>query len=130
MQNATLAVALLIIGTQVSSGFALDKAAARDERSISKGSSWEFQIQGNPSTGYVWRLNEAKSENLAILKVDDLGYGQPQAKDKKKLIGRPAPYRFHITGLSSGFAKLHFEYVRPWIGKPEKTEVLWVRVED
>jgi len=36
---------------------------------------------------------------------------------------------FRLTGLSAGFAKLHFEYVQPWVGKPAKTEDLWVRVE-
>jgi predicted secreted protein len=128
MRKAIFGAALVIIGTLAVTSLALTGATARSERSINKGSSWEFHIQGNPSTGYVWRLNKGKSENLAIVKVEDLGYGAPEAQGKKKL-GRPAPYRFRITGLSPGFAKLHFEYLRPWVGDPKNTEDLWARIE-
>lgn len=116
----------LLLGLLLAAGMPSKSIAGREERSVKAGSSWEFQIEGNPSTGYIWRLNEGESENPAIVKVEDLGYGEPETK----LLGAPAPYRFRITGLTPGFAKLHFEYLRPWIGKPDKTEDLWVRVEE
>jgi len=47
----------------------------------------------------------------------------------KKLIGAPAPYRFRITALTPGFARLYFEYVHPWVGKSIKIETLGVRVD-
>jgi predicted secreted protein len=99
--------------------------AARETKSLRVGTSWVVEMQGNPSTGYKWRLDPAGSENPSIVKVEDLGYGEP----KSKLLGAPAPQRFRLTGLSAGFAKLHFEYVQPWVGKPGKTEDVWVRVE-
>jgi predicted secreted protein len=106
-------------------------AAARDQKSVRVGTSWVIELKGNPSTGYKWRLNEGSSENLAIVKVEDLGYGESSGSSKKGhvMVGAPAPYRFRITGLSAGFAKLHFEYVRPWVGSPTKTEDVWVHIE-
>ena len=120
---ATLASLLFVVLLVIS--LAPLAVAARDQKSVRAGTSWVFPIGGNPSTGYVWRLNKAGSENLAIVKVEDLGYGE----GGKKRLGAPASYRFRITGLAPGFARLHFEYVRPWVGKPSKTEDLWVRVD-
>ncbi len=99
--------------------------AAGETRHMRVGASWVVELQGNPSTGYKWRLDQAGSENPSIVKVDDLGYGEA----KTKLLGAPAAQRFRLTGLSAGFAKLHFEYVQPWVGKPAKSEDVWVRVE-
>jgi inhibitor of cysteine peptidase len=120
-----LAASLLVLG--IACGTTPFSAEAKEQKSMRAGARWVFELEGNPSTGYKWRLNEAGSENLAIVKVEDLGYGEPKGK---KLLGAPAPQRFRITGLSPGFAKLHFEYVQPWVGKPEQTEDLWVRVEE
>jgi inhibitor of cysteine peptidase len=100
--------------------------AAHEQKSVRAGTSWVIEMEGNPSTGYKWRLNQAGSENPSIVKVEDLGYGEPKGK---KLMGAPAPQRFRLTGISPGFAKLHFEYVQPWVGKPDRTEDVWVHVE-
>ena len=123
---ATLALLLIVVLFVFS--LAPRAVAARDEKSVRVGESWVIELQGNPSTGYKWRLNEGASENLAIVKVEDLGYGEPAPSDKK-LVGRPAPYRFRLTTLLPGSARLHFEYVQPWVGKPEETEDIWVRVD-
>ena len=99
------------------------------EKTLAPGTSFVFELTGNPSTGFVWRLNEAASENAGIVKVDDLGYGEAEGKGGKKLLGAPASYRLRITGLTSGSARLRFEYVRPWVGTPTKTKDLRVRIE-
>ena len=114
---ATLVVAVLLA---CGAGF-----AAHETKSLRIGASWVVEFEGNPSTGYKWRLDQAGSENPAIVEVEDLGYGEA----KSKLLGAPAPQRFRLTGLSAGFAKLHFEYVQPWVGKPAKAEDVWVRVD-
>jgi predicted secreted protein len=129
MHKPALALTLLMLGMLLPSGAVLDRASAAEQR-YGVGAAWDFQIEGNPSSGYVWRLDQAGSENLAIVKVEDLGYGPPEAAEgKEKWVGRPAPYRFRITGLAPGSAKLHFAYVRPWEGEPNKSEDLWVRIE-
>jgi len=95
---------------------------------LSSGASYIFELEGNPFVGYRWRLNPRASENLAIVMVEDLGYGEGKSIGKK-LIGAPAPYRFRITALTPGFARLYFEYVHPWVGKSIKIETLGVRVD-
>lgn len=126
MSSWSSSVAALIAGLLMLAPAASGAVAA--ERTLSPGASFVFKLGGNPSTGYRWRLNAGASENPAIVKVEDLGYGEGKSSGKK-LIGAPAPYRFRITGVSPGFAKLHFEYVQPWVGKPIRTEDLGVRVD-
>jgi Predicted secreted protein len=109
--------------------FSVGSAECNEQKSVRAGTSYVLELGGNPSTGYRWRLNQGSSENLAIVKVEDLGYGEAKSSGKK-LLGAPAPYRFRITGLSPGFAKLAFEYVQPWVGKPAKTEQHEVHVSD
>jgi len=114
--------ATLVLAVMIASGVGL---AAHEAKSLRVGTSWVVEMQGNPSTGYEWRLDQAGSENASIVKVEDLGYGE----GKGKLLGAPASQRFRLTGLSAGFAKLHFEYVQPWVGKSAKTEDISVRVD-
>jgi len=121
--------ALVIAAICFAASGSVGSAVAKEQKSLRVGLDYIFELQGNPGTGYVWRLNQGASENLALVKVDDLGYGE-SASGKKKLLGAPAPYRFRITGVAPGFAKLVFDYLRPWEGKPEKTEELWVRVPE
>ena len=118
----SLTLATLVLAVLLASGTGL---GAREVKSLRVGASWVVEMQGNPSTGYKWRLDPAGSENVSIVKVEDLGYGE----GKGKLLGAPASQRFRLTGLSAGFAKLHFEYVQPWVGKPAKTEDISVRVD-
>lgn len=119
----------LILALFFALSLASQSADARVNKSARAGTSWIFIIEGNPSTGYVWRRNEGKSENLAIVKVEDLGYGESERKAGKKRYGAPSPYRFRITELAPGFARLHFEYLRPSTGSSSKTEDCWVHVE-
>lgn len=116
----SLTLATLVLAAFLGSSVSL---TARETKSLRIGTSWVVEMQGNPSTGYKWRLDPAGSENPSIVKVEDLGYGEA----KGKLLGAPAPQRFRLTGLSAGFAKLHFEYVQPWVGKPAKTGYLGAR---
>jgi inhibitor of cysteine peptidase len=126
---AWLVVGVLLLCPLVVTGLGLSNAEAKEQRNLRVGASYVFELGGNPSTGYKWRLNQGASENLAIVTVEDLGYSAAKTSGKK-LVGAPAPYRFRITGLAPGSARLHFEYVRPWVGKPLKAEDLTVRVSD
>jgi predicted secreted protein len=119
-------LAMLLLALALAMSATTHSVGAREETSGRVGTSWVIELEGNPSTGYRWRLNQKESENPSIVKVEDLGYGEA----KSKLIGAPAPYHFRLTGLSPGLAKLRFEYVRPWEGKPEKTKDVWVRVKN
>jgi inhibitor of cysteine peptidase len=121
--------AALTIAALLGAALVPAQTSAAETRSLPRGASYTLKLQGNPSTGYRWRLDAANSENAAILKIDDLGYGNsdPLTGDKPR-VGAPAPYRFRITGVSEGTAKLVFEYVQPWVGKPGKIEEHTVHV--
>ena len=112
-------VALLVLSPLAADA---QRSAARQVRI---GNSYVIELQGNPSTGYRWRLNASSSENLGIVKVADLGYSSA----RRGLIGAPAQQRFRITVTGAGFAKLVFDYVQPWEGKPSRVHEHWVHGE-
>jgi predicted secreted protein len=92
--------------------------AAEAAKTGAVGDSYALELNGNPSTGYRWQISKVKSENLGILRVDDLGYSAAKKQQGKVLVGAPQSYRFRISLLSTGAARIVFEYVRPWEGKP------------
>ena len=108
--------------------FAPAAGAAEAERTGAVGDSYVIELDGNPSTGYRWKLNEAKSENLRILRIDDLGYRAAEKPAGKLIVGAPAPYQFRVTLLASGSATIAFEYLRPWEGQPVKSFTQRVQV--
>jgi inhibitor of cysteine peptidase len=89
-------------------------------------------LQGNPSTGYSWTLNEAASEHLEIVKIEDLGYSSPppQSEGEPPVVGAPQEQRFRVTGNAAGTASLAFDYARPWEGKAVETEVVRMKVRE
>jgi len=95
--------------------------AAESEHTGAVGDSYVLELDGNPSTGYRWKLNESKSENLRILRIDDLGYRAAEKPAGKLIVGAPAPYQYRVTLLASGSATIVFDYLRPWEGQPIKT---------
>jgi inhibitor of cysteine peptidase len=98
--------------------------APRKER---LGNSWEFELQGNPSTGYRWQLNTAASSNLLVVKVESLGYRSESRKPG--MVGTPAPFVFRFTCVKAGSAQLIFDYVGP-TGKHSGTpHEAWVRCD-
>jgi predicted secreted protein len=86
---------------------ALPESAVAENKRI--GNSYEFEMEGNPSTGYKWKLNAQASTGLDVVKVEALGYG----KAKSRKVGAPAIFIFRITCIGSGFARLQFDYVSP-----------------
>jgi len=93
--------------------------------SLSPGASTTIVLLENPSTGFRWRLNTAKSTNLAIVRVTDRGY---QA-DRSGLIGAPGSHRWEIEAVAPGNASVVFAYARPWEHKPPaETHVVQVNI--
>jgi len=54
------------------------------------GMSWEFELGGNPSTGYIWVLDEDDSTGLETLEIEPLGYRKPPDQGTKLIVGQPA----------------------------------------
>lgn len=94
---------------------------ARAQRVLRVGESWAFELEGNPSTGYQWRLNKAASTGLALIRLESLGYTNSR-KTKPGRVGAPAPFKFRITGLKPGRTRVVIDYLRPWEQKPPNTQ--------
>ncbi|WP_158008070.1 protease inhibitor I42 family protein [Methyloceanibacter superfactus] len=122
MRRAATFIALGLIVT------ASMPADAKTQRNLRLGNSWEFQFEGNPSTGYTWQLDAAASTGLDLIELKSLGYTDGRKK-RPGMVGAPAPFKFRITCTKPGYADLWFQYVGP-TGKrsPERHEV-WVRCD-
>jgi inhibitor of cysteine peptidase len=120
---------VVIVALAVATLAAATSVIAAGPKDLARGDGTVLELPGNPSTGYSWRLDAAKSENASIVTIEDLGYvkSDPPPGEKRRM-GAPAPYHFRITGVAEGTAKLVFEYVQPWVGKPGKTEELTLHV--
>jgi predicted secreted protein len=98
-------------------------AAARAEEAVQAylgvearvGEAVVLILKGNPSTGYTWRLNEARSHGLDGVVIKELGW-MPIGGSAK--IGAPGLLRIEVVPKVAGSATLAFDYLRPWESKP------------
>ena len=93
----------------------------RAQHVLRVGESWAFELEGNPSTGYQWRVNKAASTGLGLIRLESLGYANSR-KTKPGKVGAPAPFKFRITGLKPGSTRLVFDYSRAWEQRPPNTQ--------
>jgi inhibitor of cysteine peptidase len=82
---------------------------------LAPGKIKNFSLKENPSTGFVWRLNQEKSRNAGVVRLDDLGFSPPPQKPgAPPLVGAPGVHNWAVTALASGEAKLVLVLERPW----------------
>ncbi len=93
----------------------------RAQHVLRGGESWAFELEGNPSTGYQWQVNESASIGLGLVRLESLGYTNSR-ETKPGKVGAPAPFKFRITGLKPGSTSLVLDYSRPWEQKPPNTQ--------
>lgn len=86
--------------------------AAHAQKILRIGETWNLQLEGNPSTGYAWRLDSGASDGLSRVKVKSLGYADAP-KRRPVMVGVPAPFGFRIRCAQQGYARLAFVYVGP-----------------
>lgn len=106
-------------------GLAVAVAPAKDQRIFRSGVPFEYELEGNPGSGYTWKLNKETSSGLDIVKVDSLGY-RTKSDGSQTLVGQPAPFVFRITCRKDGIAVLQFDYVGP-TGTKSKSQEAEVR---
>jgi inhibitor of cysteine peptidase len=82
--------------------------------SLRPGVSTTIALRENPSTGFRWRLDTARSTDLSIIRVIDRGYRAGQTG----LIGAPGAHRWEVRARAPGVASITFIYERPWEHKP------------
>jgi len=82
----------------------------QDDRTIARGQSTSIALASNPSTGFSWSLDEARSSGLAHVKVVDKGF----TRTTSGLVGAPGRRWWSVAGLTRGTASLTFVYQRAW----------------
>ena len=78
---------------------------------LALGRTTTVQLEENPTTGYRWQIDRTKSDNLTIVRIDDLGFS---AREGSARVGASGTHRWSIEGVSAGKARIVFEYLRPW----------------
>lgn len=88
-------------------------AAQAEDHSVrlALGQKTTVQLEENPTTGYRWQIDSTKSDNLAIVRIDDLGFS---AREGGARVGASGTHRWSIESVSAGKARIVFEYLRPW----------------
>ena len=117
MRNKLVRISAFGLAALAFSGEAADATGKLD---LKIGESAEILLDGNPSTGYHWRLDPDRSDGLAFVKVEILGYRAP-SEAKPGLVGAPAPFTVQVTCRNSGMAHLEFAYVSPAGAVSDKT---------
>lgn len=120
---AILALPLLLAGP--APGQTQTPSPDEGKVSLSVGASTTIVLGENRSTGYAWRLDPAKSTNLAIVRVIDRGY----RAEESGLLGAAGSHRWQITARAAGTARVVFTYARSWeSGAPATTKTVDVTV--
>jgi predicted secreted protein len=119
--------ALAVVISLIAPFSVVDPAGARSTQNLHVGGAWEFQFQGNPSTGYRWQLDAPRSKGLDVVSLASLGYVGGGAR--AGWVGAPAPFKFRVTCLKAGLAQLAFEYVGPTGKRSQKRDDVSVRCD-
>ena len=100
------------------------KLSANNENSILKvlkGEKFKIKIDGNPTTGYQWKLIKSNllSNSNKIKSLDDSLTGkyfssQDNKTNEEPLAGVGGSFYFTFEALSDGLADIKFEYKRSW----------------
>ena len=120
--------ALLAVGL---AGLMLIRHEARAQATpiqLTEGETTTLQLDGNPSTGYTWVLQDGRSAS-AFVTVDLLGYAKPELKPgERPVLGAPQKFQVLVTGIEAGQTTLLFNYVRGGDPKPARTAEFAVEV--
>ncbi len=96
---------------------------------VGVGDTAMIELDGNPSTGFRWVLDDAASQAPELVRVEDLGYVKRElAAGERPVLGAPSKYQFRVTGLEAGSVKLAFMYVRGNDTAPAKTQEVGIEV--
>lgn len=77
----------------------------------------------NPSTGYDWEV-KIEAQDSSVLKLDTVRNTTKRDPSQPMMCGAPSTREYEFSFEKTGFAKVIFEYKRPWEKKdPEATVV-------
>lgn len=91
-----------------------------EEITARAGETFVIEIEGNPTTGYLWELAEG-DEHFRLIEKD---YAQPGSG-----IGTATKERFVIKAVKTGSTTLAFKHRRPWETEVLDTRTFRLRIE-
>jgi len=77
---------------------------------LAVGGSTMVTLASNPSTGYGWRINTARSVNLGAVAIEDIGYQSGSGQ----MPGAAGVHRWRVRAKALGDVRIVFDYARPW----------------
>ena len=91
---------------------------------IKVGESITHELEGNPTTGYIW---EYKIERPEIIKITE----DVTSENKEGMVGTPSKFKYKIEGVKKGNTQIIFTYQRSWEKDvaPAQTDTLKFNVE-
>ncbi|MDP8263357.1 MAG: protease inhibitor I42 family protein [Candidatus Ancaeobacter aquaticus] len=76
---------------------------------LSVGQDFTVTLPGNPTTGYTWKLNAAKTNGVSqVKKLNYIG------DSDSKLVGSGGSFTFTFKVTAKGKNRITLEYLRPW----------------
>lgn len=88
---------------------------------IHRGQALNISLPGNPSTGYIWQLDEVDEQIL-------LQKGKPNFEPKSNEVGAPGLQTFRFQAVETGETILRLVYRRPWEDDVKPLQVFSIRV--
>jgi inhibitor of cysteine peptidase len=88
---------------------------------INRGQTLVVSLPGNPSTGYLWHLDEVDEQIL-------IQTGGATFEPQSEQAGAPGLHTFHFQAVQAGETVLRFVYQRPWEKDTQPLETFSVRV--
>jgi inhibitor of cysteine peptidase len=99
----------------------LEKEAHGTQVNLRVGDELVIALEGNPSTGYLWGVNEPIPANLQQA-------GEPEYRLRGSEPGAPGTLVFGFKAVSRGEAALNLSYRRSWEKDRPPLESFWIRV--
>ena len=99
---------------------------------LQPGGAFEFELEGNPSTGYDWDWTATAAASLALVEITDLGAVEMTgARPARGVVGAPVLRRWRVTARAAGTAQLTFSYRRSWERAPAiKTHIAIIEISN
>lgn len=90
-----------------------------------------LRMDGNPTTGYSWLLNEKKSRGLSAIRVRVLGWSDPLSGKNSTAVGESKIFSVEVAPVRPEIVVLVYEYRRIWEEKPAaKQKTFEIRIDD
>jgi inhibitor of cysteine peptidase len=126
MRLALLLLAIVPLGTACGRTAAITVTAADggSRVDLGTGQTLEVLLEGNPTTGYAWSVDELDDTVLALT-------GDPLYEAERDALGSGGTYRYRFEAIRSGETGMRLVYERPFEeSPPEETFEITVHVRD